>query len=214
VVFDEKEFPFAAHPSAVGAQYTSEILLLPEPSNGNKISTNIDTSPTCLPLPVFGSCVQQQGFGAIPSAADLVLCSAGPAPRQAVADPPPQHHVSPSSTIQAVPVPAHLALDGPPNNVMEAPIPCMAPDVQPAVAEPAIRCRPACDVQYVPGQESAPASTAAVTAPSVTTDAAPAPSHVSNNPASTGDASPDSAPVVAWMELCGGQLGPWPSAFW
>jgi hypothetical protein len=60
IVLDEKLFPFASLGSNAGAQYTSEVLLLPEPQTGNNTSTNTDDSPACFPLPMFSSCVQQQ----------------------------------------------------------------------------------------------------------------------------------------------------------
>jgi hypothetical protein len=60
VFFDENQFPFVANGSAIGAQYTSDVLLLSNAVSRNNSSTNVDQSPTCLPLPVFCSCVQQQ----------------------------------------------------------------------------------------------------------------------------------------------------------
>jgi hypothetical protein len=55
VVFDEKLFPFAVHQSAIGAQYTSDILLLPESYYGNNGCTNTVLFSTCSLLPVVDS---------------------------------------------------------------------------------------------------------------------------------------------------------------
>jgi hypothetical protein len=62
VVFDEKLFPFAAHQSIVGVQYTSDVLLLPESFSGNNSGTNIDVSPACTVSPVPSSYVQTQVY--------------------------------------------------------------------------------------------------------------------------------------------------------
>jgi hypothetical protein len=58
VVFDEKLFPFAAHQSIVGVQYTSDVLLLPESFSRNNSGTNIDVSPACTVSPLPSSYVQ------------------------------------------------------------------------------------------------------------------------------------------------------------
>jgi hypothetical protein len=80
VVFDEKTFPFAALHSTAGASYSSDVLLLPDASIGNNLSINVDESPACFPLPIFGSCVQSQVAATLGSASVPEVAGPDPMP--------------------------------------------------------------------------------------------------------------------------------------
>jgi hypothetical protein len=115
VIFDEKAVPFASLGTNAGALYTSDTLLLPESFSGNNTSPDIDNSPTCFPLPVFGSCVQQQVEGSA-SASRVTSTNQVPASRSAPA-------LSPTRAGPAV----RLVTDVPASS-RAGPVPATAPD--------------------------------------------------------------------------------------
>jgi hypothetical protein len=94
VVFDEKTFPFVALHSTAGASYSFDVLLLPDASIGNNLTTDADESSTCFPLPVFGSCVQSQVAATSGSASVPEVAGPDPMP-----NPPPRSTATPARAL-------------------------------------------------------------------------------------------------------------------
>jgi hypothetical protein len=112
LIFDEKQFSFASLSSNAGVQYTSNTLLLHEPSSGNDTDTDIIDSPACFPLPVSGSCVQQQAQVPGSGSASRRPSSTGPVPDPASPLPGSSDVALVPSHAAVAPVPSP-ALDGP-----------------------------------------------------------------------------------------------------